>query len=132
MQNRVYILEEKCYKVMSKHIITWKVVANRTFNRKRILLMDLWINYLKVRSVKCYTLSVELNGTLTWTIRKSGLKTIEILEILLRRYVERIKWDDEIQNLEVLIRLKEAWIILTSIKKIMTTWIWYCLRKKNL
>ena len=68
----------------------------------------------------------------TWTLRKEEINRLEALEIWMWRKLEKIKWQDNISNDEVLTRVDEIRCLIRTIGERKKNWIGEVLRVDGL
>ena len=87
---------------------------------------------LKKRMVKVLIWSIVLYGAETWTLRKEDIKALEAFEMWVWRRIENISWTEHITNEEVLKRVGECRLIITTIRKRQHRWLGHIMRGDSL
>ena len=95
-------------------------------NKKKNLFTSKLDLNLRKKLVKCYVWSMALYGAETWTLRARDQKRLESFEMWCWRRMEKISWNDHVQN-EVLLTVKEQSNILHEISKQKANWIGHIL-----
>ena len=92
-------------------------MAKAAFNKKKALFTSTLDLELRKKLVKCYIWSTALYGAETGTLRAVEQKHLECFEVWCWRRMEKIIWNDDMRNEEVLLRVKEQRNILHVIIK---------------
>ena len=107
-------------------------MAKAAFNKKRALFTTTLDLKLRKKLVKCYIWSIALYGAETWKLRAIDQQQLKRFEMLCRKRMEKIGWNDHVRNEEVLLRVKEQRNILHEISKRKANWIGHILRRNCL
>jgi len=107
-------------------------MTKAALNKERALFTSIMDLELRKKLVKCYIWSTALYGAETGTLRAVEQKHLECFEVWCWRRMEKIIWNDDMRNEEVLLRVKEQRNILHVINKRKANWIGHILRRNCL
>lgn len=91
-------------------------IAKKAFHNKKHLLTSRISKNVKKKFIKTYIWSIALYGCETWTMTQRDREILEAFEMWCWRRMERISWTEKITNIEVLRRIQEKRILLTTIE----------------
>ena len=107
-------------------------MAKQAFNNRRELLTRTLKLKLKKKLVKTLIWTVLLYGAETWTLRKVDETRLKAFEMWAWRKLEKISWTDHVKNVEVLERVGERRLLMSTIIKRKKNWIGHVLRGEGL